>query len=299
MKSSQFDFNQNEDPENLLPGFFGKKDAFAGFRDPFQRLEREFKFPKTIHQIWLGSLLPSKLEKLRQTWIKHHPDWQFRLWTDQDLNQFECKDLVDSTSCFGQKSDLLRAEIIYRHGGLYVDLDYECYQSIEPWIRGHSFVTGFRWILQAHLGWPQVWKDPLVVCNSLFGAEARHPLLANYLKLVRAHWNERDQLDLKAHELDRISLAVMGGEKRASHMKETGLRTYLPFHELVSKARAEATVFPPSFFNPRLAMWPSIYAMPQFWYARKISGRPIPKLWKYSKVQPHTVACHLSHTSWL
>jgi hypothetical protein len=47
--------------------------------------------PKIFHQIWMGWDLPEPppaAEEYKQTWVEHHPDWEFRLW-----NALECRNL--------------------------------------------------------------------------------------------------------------------------------------------------------------------------------------------------------------
>ena len=46
------------------------------------------RIPKIIHQIWLGGALPQKYYAMQKTWQEHHPDWEYRLWTDADLPTF-------------------------------------------------------------------------------------------------------------------------------------------------------------------------------------------------------------------
>ena len=82
--------------------------------------------PKKLHQIWLGSNLPDiynpLIEKLRDL----HPDWEYKLWTDRDVADFDFhnKDLFVKSKNFGQKSDILRYEILNSFGGIYLDLDF-------------------------------------------------------------------------------------------------------------------------------------------------------------------------------
>lgn len=289
------------DPQNLLKTFFSRPQDNALLKREHSQGATPGNIPRVIHQIWLGSPLPSHLTKYRETWLRHHPQWEFKLWTDDEVQQanFETAGLINSSTCFGQKSDILRAEILKREGGVYVDLDYECYRSLDGILKGtEKFFATLRWIPQAHLGWPALFPQPLIICNSLFGAEKEHPLLAEYLLNVRAGWNDRDKLDLRDKELDRISLFALGGKRKASRLKETALRTYLPFESLLRDRIANVTLYPPAYFNPIIERWPALYAMPNFWRNFKDSG-VFPRFWRYSKVLPTTVARHRSKASWL
>ena len=114
--------------------------------------------PLIIHHIWLGSALPAHYAQLRDSWRKHNPEWIFVLWTDTSANYeqglsvsatdfehwipcaaagqqfvvdvaslpFQNKVFYEATRNYGERADILRYEILYRFGGLYVDTDCEC-----------------------------------------------------------------------------------------------------------------------------------------------------------------------------
>jgi glycogenin glucosyltransferase len=124
--------------------------------------------PKLIHQIWLGSPLPPAYSSWCASWRIHHPvenGWTYRMWTDEDVKAFPlCERLTDASSAFlsahlksllprctspAQLSDLLRLDILWTLGGLYVDTDFECLASFDPfhtcgaWSRHVQFYTCF------------------------------------------------------------------------------------------------------------------------------------------------------------
>jgi len=87
--------------------------------------------PKKIHQIWLGGPFPDKYKRIRDTWIEKNPDWEYKLWTEDDITDFNLEniDSFNKIGNLGAKSDIFRYEILYRHGGLYIDTDFECLSS--------------------------------------------------------------------------------------------------------------------------------------------------------------------------
>jgi hypothetical protein len=89
--------------------------------------------PRIFHQIWLGKgVLPLKFRAYRDTWRRLHPAWEHKLWTDDNLPPLVNHALFDSVSGYREKADILRYELLYRYGGVYVDTDFECFKSIEP-----------------------------------------------------------------------------------------------------------------------------------------------------------------------
>jgi mannosyltransferase OCH1-like enzyme len=78
--------------------------------------------PKKIHQIWLGSPIPDRYKKLCDTWKYYNPQWEYKLWTDDNIDEIHLSDkkLFDSIKNLGQKSDYLRYHILNQIGGVYV-----------------------------------------------------------------------------------------------------------------------------------------------------------------------------------
>src|SRR5438876_9483420 len=68
-------------------------DLYAFFKDLYNKyalnaykIGPELKIPKIIHQIWLGSPVPSVYEPFMKSWQEKHPDWEYRLWTDENVH---------------------------------------------------------------------------------------------------------------------------------------------------------------------------------------------------------------------
>jgi len=96
--------------------------------------------PKTIHQIWISDVspeLPDRFKKYRDTWLDKHPNWDYRIWNLQNLD-FSPRShrLFKACQHPAQIADLLRMEILFVHGGVYVDTDFECLRPIDDLLRG-------------------------------------------------------------------------------------------------------------------------------------------------------------------
>ena len=105
------------------------------------------KIPKIIHQIWLGpNPLPPFYEKFARSGRKLNSDYEYRLWTDKDLEHISLQNLrlFNSLSNYGAKSDVLRYEILNLYGGVYVDVDFECMKAIPSALLPFDFVGGLQ-----------------------------------------------------------------------------------------------------------------------------------------------------------
>jgi len=100
--------------------------------------------PKKIHQIWCGErVFPNQYKRYADSWVKFNPDWEYKLWTEDNLNDVEIpnRDVFDTIKNVGQRSDFLRYNILNQFGGLYVDTDFECLKSFNP-LSHLDFFTG-------------------------------------------------------------------------------------------------------------------------------------------------------------
>jgi glycosyl transferase-like sugar-binding protein len=191
--------------------------------------------PKCIHQIWLGpKSLPSYFKRYQRSWMERHPDWEYRLWTDKDIDNFdfEMKDLYNRSTNFGEKSDILRAEILDRFGGLYVDVDVENIQSFDELHEKYDFFAGLE---PPHEGNFTSVSPHLVISDALIGAAKGHPIIKEWKQKIRTRWDEYEM-------------------NHPDSPKRVLFRTFYTFGEATSELldddRYCNIVFPPTYFYP-------------------------------------------------
>ncbi len=129
--------------------------------------------PKIIHQIWIGdSEIPQQCQLYIDSWKKHHPEWEYRLWTDDNMIKLQNQDLYDSTTNVRQKADIARYELLYHFGGIYVDIDMECFKNIEPLLDDVEFLVGT--------------EDDFYFSNELMGCTPHHELMCELIEGIPA-----------------------------------------------------------------------------------------------------------------
>jgi len=130
--------------------------------------ETVLTIPSLIHLIWIGSPLPSRYLGGPLSFAEFNPDHTVQLWVDQtplnieekhnlkilNINQEEWinEDLLEECTNYAMKSDILRLEIVYRYGGIYVDVDATALRSFGP-VFSRSFLS-FRpanWTLSSRV----------------------------------------------------------------------------------------------------------------------------------------------------
>lgn len=141
--------------------------------------QRTEKIPKIIHQIWLGSPFPYEYKQYQKSWQEHHPGWEYKLWTDDAVSRLKLanQDLYDASMNYGEKSDILRYELLYRYGGLYVDTDFECLQPFDVLHHSYDFFIGIQ---PLDTGYSQLGIG-------LIGSVPGHPLLKHCIDLIRGN----------------------------------------------------------------------------------------------------------------
>ena len=109
--------------------------------------------PKKIHQIWLSDTEPTPIrKKLYQTIKDKNPGFEVILWQNEDLTpknfpisfSFMQRSFVvneqSSRSYIAPITALMRYEILYNHGGLYMDFKTEGLKSLEPFLK-YTFIS--------------------------------------------------------------------------------------------------------------------------------------------------------------
>lgn len=180
---------------NFLKDLY-EKNSFANV-DP----SAQVRIPKIIHIMWLGGKLPNEYREYVESWKKFHPDWITIFWTDNSLNydqgkevlytfgqleqklasaqkgnrlvidvnqlNFDNRGLYNQAVNYGEKSDILKWEIVYRFGGVYTDIDFECLQPLDVYHHAYDFYTGIQ----------PLDTNIVQLGAALYGAIPHHPIL--------------------------------------------------------------------------------------------------------------------------
>lgn len=157
--------------------------------------------PKIIHQTWKTADLPANLAALQATWLAQHPHWEYRLWTDADNRALIVEhepwflpiyDSYPSPIC---RVDAARYFILKHHGGVYVDLDFECVRPLDAALDGHQMVIGEE--PQAHqmLAHIQAHAVERLLCPSFIACTPGHPLWSEIEKRLVQYHQASDPLE--------------------------------------------------------------------------------------------------------
>jgi mannosyltransferase OCH1-like enzyme len=137
--------------------------------------------PRIIHQSWKVEQVPDRWLAYQQSWRKHHPDYEYRLWTDDANRAFveqifpELLPAYDGYRHPISRADLARYLVVCHYGGIYADLDCEALKPLDDLIAGHELIFGVE--PASHVSKPGFSQRGLnrVVCNAVFASVPHHP----------------------------------------------------------------------------------------------------------------------------
>lgn len=221
------------------------------------------KIPKILHFIWVGPKdFPRESVCNVRSWVGKHPDWTIYFWTDRErplphpsmqrrfVQEHVWEKLSDCYDCsdnFAEKSDLLRYEILYQQGGVYVDHDVKCLEAFDDLNATYDLYCGLEVPFNTPL------SSSVFPTNNLIGVRPGHPVLANCITLIEKRWQDVEREYPGTHRdavINRVAHRTFSafGESFKLHANETGNRDI---------------IFPAYYFNaPKESM--AIYARHEY-----------------------------------
>lgn len=127
--------------------------------------------PKKIHYIWLGKKqIPSNLQKCMESWKKHCPDYEIIRWDESnfDIGKKEYMKAAYEKGAYSFVSDYARLDILYRHGGIYMDTDVEVRKNLDRLLYQEAFCGLEKW--------------QIINSGGCCGAVKGHPMIREFLK---------------------------------------------------------------------------------------------------------------------
>lgn len=144
------------------------------------------KIPKIFHRVWLGNKpMPEEFVRYGKTWEKHNPDWKMILWTEETLPPMINEKYLKECNTYSEMSDIIRYEVLYRYGGIYIDTDFECLKPIEELIKDYDVFAST--------------EDNKHICGGFFGSTRKHPLVKKMIDNIppALERNKRQTSDLR------------------------------------------------------------------------------------------------------
>lgn len=104
---------------------------------------RELKIPKKLHYVWVGGGKMSDLmNECMASWKVHCPDYEVIEWNEKnfDIEGNPWAKAALAARNWALVSDIMRAWILYEHGGIYVDTDIEILKPLDEFLENEFFM---------------------------------------------------------------------------------------------------------------------------------------------------------------
>ncbi|MCI9429414.1 MAG: hypothetical protein HFI94_04660 [Lachnospiraceae bacterium] len=90
--------------------------------------------PKKIHYCWFGGKpMPVHLQRQVESWRNFCPDYEFICWNETNYDVYKNTYTADAyqNKRWAHLPDYVRLDVVYTHGGIYMDTDVELLQSLD------------------------------------------------------------------------------------------------------------------------------------------------------------------------
>jgi hypothetical protein len=130
------------------------------------RMNATAQIPKTIHYAWFGDRpIPEKFKAYMNTWKEFCPDYELIEWNNGNYDPDAHPYVRQSLACGrpGFAVDYIRCDVVYRYGGIYLDVDVELIKNLDDLLYNTAY-CGFQDVKYVALGLG-------------FGAVKNHPMI--------------------------------------------------------------------------------------------------------------------------
>lgn len=182
----------------------------ARFDADLAALNESTTIPRVIHRIWLDEPMPSPFVAHGERWQELHPDWEVRdSRSSAELGNLVNRDLVERARQLCPRdpvrfiADVVRLELLWRDGGVYVDTDTAPVRPIDGLVDGLACFAGVS---------PQHTNGDHPITNAVMGAAPGDPWIGACI----------DALPAAVETHRRRSLAVMAGPWHLTRVYRSG-----------------------------------------------------------------------------
>lgn len=181
--------------------------------------------PKVINYCWFsGSPLPDYLKKCIESWHKICPDYEIKRWDESnyDVSKNPYMKQAYEAKKWGFVPDYARLDILYNHGGFYLDTDVELIKSLDE-LRNQGAFCGV-----------EKWGN--INMGGCSGAVPHHPMIKRIL-------DSRESIPFK-YDDGTLNLNTCGVYETAPFI-ELGMRV-----DNTTQRINDMTVFSSDYFHP-------------------------------------------------
>lgn len=166
--------------DNTIEDSIPSKDIAPNSTWSTNNSDESILIPKIIHQTYKDENIPSHWRAGRAKCQLLNPDYEYILWTDEMIEEFIGREFpwflptLKSYKYPIQKADVIRYFVLWKYGGIYVDLDDTCQRNFDPLLKYPVFLRK---------------TAPFGVSNDVMGAIPNHPFFYKAIHSLK-HYNK-------------------------------------------------------------------------------------------------------------
>lgn len=176
-------------------------------------LDMQAMIPKKIHSCWFGGGEKNQLiQRCMESWVKHLPEYELFLWDESNVNLESpfLSEMVKKKN-WAFVSDYVRLEVLYAHGGIYLDTDVEIVKSLNSLLDEECFL-GFE--AEGRIN------------SAVIGACSGHPFLKQSMLLI----NERFEKGHPYMIAPEVATAVFHRPEISNTVRVFGQEYFYPYN---------------------------------------------------------------------
>ena len=133
--------------------------------------------PKIIHQIWIGPKDPPINHM--NTWKNMNPDFEYIYWNEKEIVKrnlnLECKHRIQEMIEINGQADIIRWEILFEYGGIFLDADSICVEKIDDSLMNCKYFAG----------WEHETLRQGLIATGTMGFPSKHPLVKEAIEWIK------------------------------------------------------------------------------------------------------------------
>ncbi len=107
--------------------------------------QNQDNIPKIMHFIWIGNnKIPDEYLEYIKGWIENHQDYILCFWNDSNIPKLINQEAYNNATEMAMKADILRYELLYFFGGIYVDCDFLSIKNITTLVEKYDGFSAYE-----------------------------------------------------------------------------------------------------------------------------------------------------------
>lgn len=188
--------------------------------------------PKIIHYCWFGGgKKPKVFKKCLKSWKKFCPDYKIICWNEDNYdfkNNEYCK-AAYAHQKWAFLTDYVRLDVVYKYGGIYLDIDVELLDSLDAFLNNRCFMA--------------LEEFDRVATGLGFGAVKEHEFLAEHMNYYNLKFMQKAFSDDKGEFIGIPCPSV-------TTPLLVNYGASFPCKDIQIISKGDIALYPPEFFCP-------------------------------------------------